>query len=164
MKAQLPDNQTKYSIRVYMLIINSRKEILISDEYLLDMKMVKFPGGGMEYGEGTVDCLQREAMEEFGQNLTNIRHFYTTDHYQKAYFFKDHQLISIYYLADLSDEKKIRTSQNPFDFPELTNGQQSFRWVSITEIKEDDLSFPIDKKVAGLLKNEYSNRGKDQTG
>ena len=156
MKRQLPDNPNKYSIRVYMLIVNSRSEILISDEYLLDMKMVKFPGGGMEYGEGTVDCLQREAMEEFGQQLNNIRHFYTTDYYQKAYFFEDHQLISIYYLADLSDEKRIVTSDKAFDFPELINGQQSFRWVPLAEIKEDDLSFPVDKKVTGMLKDHFA--------
>ena len=150
----LPDNKIKYSIRVYMLILNDRKEILLSDEFQLDMKMVKFPGGGMEYGEGTISCLQREAMEEFGQKLVNIRHFYTTDFYQKAYFFQDHQLISIYYLADLSEELKIRISDTAFDFPEMTNGQQSFRWVSLKEIEEEDLTFPIDRKVIGLLKEK----------
>ena len=151
----LPDNNIKYSIRVYMLILNDRMEILLSDEFQMDMKMVKFPGGGMEYGEGTIHCLQREAMEEFGQELTNIRHFYTTDYYQKAYFFQDHQLISIYYLADLSEALQIRVSDKPFDFPEMSNGQQSFRRVSLKDIEEEDLTFPIDRKVIGMLKNEF---------
>jgi len=138
-----------------MLIINDRNEILISDEFQVNMKMSKFPGGGMEYGEGPIDCLQREAMEEFGQKLTNIRHFYTTDYYQKAFFFNDHQLMSIYYLADLSEESKIRISSRSFDFPEDTNGQQSFRWVSLGEIEEKDLNFPIDRKVIRLLKKRF---------
>jgi 8-oxo-dGTP pyrophosphatase MutT (NUDIX family) len=73
--------EIKYNIRVYALILNGENEVLLSDEYQMDMKMTKFPGGGMEYGEGTIDCLQREAMEEFGQSLINIRHFYTTDYY-----------------------------------------------------------------------------------
>lgn len=150
----LPDTKIKYTIRVYMLIVNERMEILLSDEYHLDMKMIKFPGGGMEYGEGSIDCLQREAMEEFGQSLTNILHFYTTDYYQKALFFKDHQLISIYYLADLTEQLRIRVSDRPFDFPELKNGQQSFRWVSLKDIQEEDLTFPVDRKVTGLLKRE----------
>jgi 8-oxo-dGTP pyrophosphatase MutT (NUDIX family) len=137
-----------------MLIINERKEILLSDEFQLNMKMVKFPGGGMEYGEGTLRCLQREAMEEFGQRLTNIRHFYTTDYYQKAYFFKDHQLISIYYLADLSEPLSVKTSDRPFDFEEYTNGQQSLRRVKLSELEEEDLTFPIDRKVVGMLKKE----------
>ncbi len=148
----IPDTKIKYTIRVYMLIVNERLEILLSDEYQLDMKMVKFPGGGMEYGEGSIDCLQREAMEEFGQSLANILHFYTTDYYQKALFFDDHQLISIYYLANLTEPLRIRVSDRPFDFPELINGQQSFRWVSLKDIQENDLTFPVDRKVIGLLK------------
>jgi 8-oxo-dGTP diphosphatase len=152
----LPDNKIKYTIRVYMLILNERSEILLSDEYFMDMKMVKFPGGGMEYGEGTLHCLQREAMEEFGQKLTNIRHFYTTDYYQKAYFYQDHQLISIYYLANLSEPPKFRISDRPFDFPELKNGAQSCRWVSLAEIEQEDLTFPVDRKVIGMLKTEFT--------
>lgn len=143
----------KYNIRVYALIINERKEILLSDEYQLDMKMVKFPGGGMEHGEGTIACLQREAMEEFGQSLVNIRHYYTTDYYQPALFFKDTQLVSIYYLADFSGEIRFRLSRRPFDIPEMKNGQQSFRWVPLSGVVEEDLTFPIDRKVIRLLKD-----------
>jgi 8-oxo-dGTP pyrophosphatase MutT (NUDIX family) len=147
-------HEIKYNLRVYALIINKQQEILLSDEYQLDMKMVKFPGGGMEYGEGTIDCLQREAMEEFGQHLVNIRHYYTTDYYQPALFFRDHQLVSIYYLADFSEEIRFRVSSKPFDIPEMKNGQQSFRWVTLSEIGEEDLTFPIDRKVIRLLKDQ----------
>ena len=150
--------KVKYNIRVYALIINDRDEILLSDEFQMDMKMTKFPGGGMEYGEGTIDCLQREAMEEFGQSLRNIRHFYTTDYYQPALFYRDTQLISIYYTADFSEEIRFPVSSRPFDIPELTNGQQSFRWAGLTGIREEDLSFPIDRKVISLLKNRTGNQ------
>ncbi len=146
--------EIKYNIRVYALILNEGKEILLSDEYQLDMKMVKFPGGGMEQGEGTIESLQREAMEEFGQSLVNIRHYYTTDYYQPALFFKDTQLVSIYYLADFSEEIRFRVSRKPFDIPEMKNGQQSFRWVPLSQVKEEDLTFSIDQKVIGLLKNQ----------
>ena len=145
--------EIKYNIRVYAIIINEHREILLSDEYQLDMKMVKFPGGGMEKGEGTLNCLQREAMEEFGQSLINIRHYYTTDYYQPALFFKDTQLLSIYYLADFSEEIRFRVSRKPFDIPERKNGQQSFRWVPLSGVTEEDLTFPIDRKVIRMLKN-----------
>lgn len=108
----------------------------------------------MEQGEGTIECLQREAMEEFGQSLVNIRHYYTTDYYQPALFFKDTQLVSIYYLADFSEEIRFRVSRKPFDIPEMKNGQQSFRWVPLSQVKEEDLTFPIDQKVIGMLKNQ----------
>jgi ADP-ribose pyrophosphatase YjhB (NUDIX family) len=152
----LPDNQIKYTIRVYMLILNPGREILLSDEYLLKMKMTKFPGGGMEYGEGTIDCLRREAIEEFGQEITHIRHFYTTDFYQKALFFDDHQLISIYYLVDLEKPEALKTSTRPFDFQELKNGAQSFRWASLETIRDEDLTFPIDRKVLGLIRDHLT--------
>lgn len=155
----LPDNRIKYTIRVYMLILNDAKEILLSDEFQLDMKMVKFPGGGMEYGEGPVDCLRREAREEFGLSLINIKHFYTTEHYQKACFYDDHQLISIYYTADLEGDLGDRISNKPFDFPELTNGQQSFRWAALKDLEEENLSFPIDQIALRLLKREFLRDG-----
>lgn len=151
--------KAKYVIRVYALIVNEKNEVLLSDEYLMDMKMTKFPGGGMEAGEGTLECLQREAMEEFGQGLTIIRHFYTTDYYQQALFYEDHQLISIYYLADFADEIGFPVSDKPFDFPEMVNGQQSFRWASLAELNDDDLTFPIDRLVLGLL-NSLTQSGR----
>lgn len=151
----MPRKEIKYNLRVYALIINEEQEILLSDEYQLDMKMTKFPGGGMEYGEGTIDCLQREALEEFGQSLVNIRHFYTTDYYQPALFFKDTQLISIYYLAELSEEIRFRVSRKPFDIPEMKNGQQSFRWVALNNLSEKDLTFPIDRRVLRMLKARH---------
>jgi 8-oxo-dGTP pyrophosphatase MutT (NUDIX family) len=145
--------RAKYVIRVYALILNEQKEVLLSDEYLMDMKMVKFPGGGMEPGEGPLDCLKREAMEEFGQELTHIRHFYTTDYYQQALFYEDHQLVSIYYLADFLEEIRFIISDKPFDFPGLVNGNQSFRWASLDVLTQEDLTFPVDRKVLGLLRD-----------
>lgn len=149
--------EIKYNIRVYALILNEEKEILLSEEYQLDMKMTKFPGGGMEPGEGTIDCLQREAMEEFGQSLTNIRHFYTTDYYQPALFFKDTQLFSIYYLADFRERIRFKVASKAFDIPEMKNGEQSFRWVALSGLFEKDLTFPIDRKVIRLLKDRSDN-------
>ena len=150
--------KTKYVIRVYALILNDNNEVLLSDEYQMDMKMVKFPGGGMEYGEGTIDCLRREAREEFGQELTNIHHFYTTDYYQEAFFYEDHQLLSVYYLAGFSEKISFRISDRPFDFPALVNGTQSFRWASVDDLEEDELTFPIDRLVLGKLKETIPER------
>lgn len=147
------ENIRHFNIRVYALIINHDKQVLLSDEFRMNMKMVKFPGGGLKYGEGTIDCLKRESLEEFGQEIHVIRHFYTTDFFQKALFYDDHQLISIYYLAELKEKPTFRISSSPFDFEQLEEGSQSFRWVSLTDIDPSMMSFPVDKKVARMLKN-----------
>ena len=143
-----------FTIRVYGLIINTFNEILITDEFQLGIKMTKFPGGGLEFGEGPIDCLKREFKEECnGQEIQNIRHFYTTDFYQKALFYENHQLISIYYLAELQTPVKFKISEKSFDFQSMENGNQSFRWVKTEELSTNELTFPIDKIVLKKLKN-----------
>ena len=141
-----------FNIRVYALIINDSHEILLSDEYFRETYMTKFPGGGLTFGEGTHECLQREAVEEFGQAIEIIAHYYTTDYFQKALFFDDHQLISIYYLARFKESPAIRVSDKPFDFPD-DETKQSFRWKSVRNLREEEFTFPIDKKVVGMLRD-----------
>jgi ADP-ribose pyrophosphatase YjhB (NUDIX family) len=149
-----------FIIRVYAIILNDRNEVLISDEFQLETKMTKFPGGGLELGEGPEDCLEREIKEECnGQELGNICHYYTTGFYQKALFYENHQLISIYYRANLKTPVKFKISDQPFSFEKMENGNQSFRWVKIKELKEDDFTFPIDKFVVSLIKKQHIENG-----
>ena len=146
-----------FNIRVYGLIINEDNEVLLTDEFQLGQKMTKFPGGGLRFGEGPADCLRREAMEEFGQEVEIVEHFYTTDFYQQSLFFKDHQLISIYYIIRFKMPVRFRISEIPFDFSDMKNGNQSFRWKKISQLSPDDLSFPIDQHVANLLKERFGS-------
>lgn len=145
-----------FVIRVYGIILN-RNKVLISDEFQLGIRMTKFPGGGLEFGEGTIDALQREIREECNeQEICNIRHFYTTDFFQKALFYENKQLLSIYYLAELAEPINFRIAELPFDFQEDKNGNQSFRWIEIKKLNEADFTFPIDKFVASKLKQQFS--------
>lgn len=149
----------KFVIRVYGLAINQLNEILISDEYVLKTKMTKFPGGGLEFGEGPIDCLIREFKEECnGQEIENIRHFYTTDFYQRALFYKNAQLISIYYLVDIKTPLQFTISDKPFNFEIVDNFGQSFRWVKIKDLKVGDITFPIDKFVLSKLKQTFDEQ------
>ncbi len=141
-----------FVIRVYGIVINDSKEVLVTDEYQLGMQMTKFPGGGLDFGEGTVDCLKREFREECnGQQIKNIRHFYTTDYFQQALFYENAQLISIYYLADLELPLQFTISEKSFDFEKMENGNQSFRWLNLKKATHDMLSFPIDRIVLEKL-------------
>jgi ADP-ribose pyrophosphatase YjhB (NUDIX family) len=142
-----------FVIRVYGLVLNKTAQILLSDEYLFNQRMTKFPGGGLEFGEGPEDCIRREAIEEFGQEIEIIQHFYTTGFYQRALFFENHQLLSIYYIIKFREKPLFHISEKPFDFDEI-NGSQSFRWATLDELNENDLTFPVDQYVLNLLK-EY---------
>lgn len=143
----------QFNIRVYGLIVNEKAQILLTDEYVFDREMTKFPGGGLHFGEGPEDCLKREAREEFGQEIEITEHFYTTGFFQRALFFEDSQLISIYYKARLIESPRFKISRKPFDFATRINGSQSFRWAEIATLSDEELSFPIDRYVLGLLKS-----------
>lgn len=145
---------TEFNLRVYGLVINFENEILLTDEYRMGQFMTKFPGGGLEKGEGTIDCLRREFKEETGLEITDISHYYTTDFYQKGWYYANMQLISIYYTAQLKQPGKLKISSKPFDFDKADKNPQSFRWEAITSIKPEDLTFPIDQIVIKMLKGD----------
>ncbi len=141
----------KFNIRVYGIVLNDKNQVLLADEYVLDQKMTKFPGGGLEFGEGPLDCIKREAIEEFGQPVEVLEHFYTTHFFQPTLFYKDMQLISIYYKIRFIDPIHFKVSTKPFDFSPNINGSISFRWKSIKKLSEEDFTFPIDKYVGKIL-------------
>ena len=113
--------------------------------------MTKFPGGGLEYGEGPVDCLIRECKEEMGIQIKITGHFYTTDFFQPNRFYENTQLISIYYAFQLPAGHRLPISEKKFDFEEEKNGMQSFRWIPLSELSPEDLTFPVDQKVVRIL-------------
>ncbi|HTL81469.1 MAG TPA: NUDIX domain-containing protein, partial [Bacteroidia bacterium] len=136
----------KYNIRVYALVTHEEK-ILVTDEFRFGMRMTKFPGGGHEWGEGLAETVVRECREELGQQPVSIEHFYTTDFFVQAAFREGEQLISIYYKVVLPHPEKISAKEIPFDFEKEEEGAQIFRWIRLTDLKEDDFTFPIDKFV-----------------
>jgi len=70
---------TVFNVRVYGLLINENNELLISDEKEYGKRFSKFPGGGLEIGEGLIDGLKREFMEECNMPVKVLQHYYTTD-------------------------------------------------------------------------------------
>src|SRR6476620_2511612 len=107
-----------FNIRVYGILINEQKQVLVSDEYIRGNYYTKFCGGGLEQGEGTIDCLKREFMEEMNLKVEVTAHLYTTDFYQQSAFNKDHQIISIYYTVKALEAIKAPLRNKPFDFDE----------------------------------------------
>jgi 8-oxo-dGTP diphosphatase len=148
-----------FNLRVYGVLINKQQQVLVSDEYIRGAYITKFPGGGLEFGEGTRDCLRREFMEEMNLNVEVGEHIYTTDYFQMSAFNPAHQIISIYYYAKALGPITVPLRTKPFDFDtrqleayEKTGETETFRFIDWNEFSEEQLTLPIDKIVATLLK------------
>lgn len=142
-----------YNIRVYGILINDRKEVLLSKEHRFGKKFTKFPGGGHELGEGVADGLKREFQEELGIGISIDRHFYTTDFLQVSDFDESHQLISIYYKVSTQDIAKIRHGMDAIDLEE--NAAHTFVWKPIHLLQKEDVTYPIDQLVVEKIREEF---------
>lgn len=135
----------KFNLRVYGLCIDElNKKILVSEEMIGENLIVKFPGGGLEFGEGITDCLKREWMEELNVAINIKHHFYTTEFFQKSAW-DGSQVISIYYLVSLKDQ---------INFP-FSNGRETNYYVDIKQL-DQIVKLPIDLVVAKRIANIYS--------
>ena len=141
-----------FNVRVYGLLINEHNEILITDEQEFGMRFTKFPGGGLEYGEGLIDGLKREFVEECNVEIEVLSHFYTTDFYIKSAF-NDSQMISVYYTVKNITPLNLMFKSVAFDFDGEGEVLQSFRWMNLDDIHPEDMTFPIDQHVVKLLIN-----------
>ena len=150
------ETPSNFNIRVYGLLFNEQGDVLVSDEERFGNRFTKFPGGGLEFGEGLTDCLKREYIEELNQRVEILEHFYTTDFYQKSAFDNQNQLISIYYIVKPIGGVNFKISTTPFDFDVKSSDLQSFRFVSIKTLSENNFTFPIDKHVARLIKDTFT--------
>ncbi|HVZ58038.1 MAG TPA: NUDIX domain-containing protein [Chitinophagaceae bacterium] len=149
-----------FNIRVYGILINDSRQVLVSDELIRGGYYTKFPGGGLEFGEGTRDCLKREFKEEMDLNVQVGDHIYTTDFFQMSAFNPDHQIISIYYFVHPQEAIRVPIRTTPFAFDEhqleryqATREIETFRFIDWETFSSEQVTLPIDKVVADLVKS-----------
>lgn len=148
-----------FTLRVYGILITPDNHILVSDEFIRGNYYTKFPGGGLEFGEGTRACLAREFMEEMNLKVRVGDHFYTTDFFQMSAFNPTDQIISIYYRVYAEEAISVPLRNKPFSFDEqqlsvyhATGETETFRMIPFNEFGEESVTLPIDKVVARLIK------------
>jgi ADP-ribose pyrophosphatase YjhB (NUDIX family) len=144
----------RFNLRVYAIIINEQNEILLSKERRGDVEFTKFPGGGVELGEGILEALHREIKEELNAEIQGAELFFVNDFFQASAFRPDDQIVCFYYSVKLRDISVIQCkprhpigSSNHLDFETPT-------WCSLCTIRPEILTFDLDKVLLmRLLKN-----------
>ena len=137
-----------FNIRVYGIWINGQ-QLLVNEELIKGQTIIKLPGGGLQFGEGTVDCLKREWKEELNIDIEILGHFYTTDFFQ-ASAFDNSQVISIYYLVG---------GIVPATIINNVPGERTY-WMDVKDISADTFTLPIDKKVGTMLQALYAKNAR----
>jgi len=147
------------SVRVYGILINDQKQVLVSDEYIRGDYFTKFPGGGLELGEGTRDGLKREFLEELNLKVEIGDHIYTTDIYQQSAFNNAHQILSIYYFAHALEPITVPLRSKPFEFDEAqlklyekTRQIETVRFIDWDNFSADAVTLPLDKIAVNMVK------------
>lgn len=146
----------RFNLRVYGLCINPLGQVLVTDELRMGVPMTKFPGGGLEHGEGTKACLIREFEEELGHLPNVLGLYYLNDFFQPSRFNPKDEILSIYYLVTLPDWESLPISNlKPVWNADQKGEMQSFRWLDCSELEESDFTFPIDRVVVKKLKQDW---------
>jgi ADP-ribose pyrophosphatase YjhB (NUDIX family) len=152
-------NAAVFNVRVYGILLGDNNSVLVSDEFIRGNYYTKFPGGGLEFGEGTRDCLKREFKEEMDLDVEVTGHLYTTDFFQMSAFNPEHQIISIYYYVKALEPIRVPLRTKPFDFDEQQlkiyaerKETETFRFIDLASFSEESVHLPIDKVVAKILK------------
>ena len=131
----------KMNVRVYAAAIKDNQVLVLHEEYA-GIQLMKFPGGGLEYGEGTLECLVREFDEELNVQIKVISHFYTQEDFLVSRFRDNEQLLTIYYLAEIVDENEMIIRDPCIEKAE---------WISLDRL-DNPFPLPVDQIVFDLLK------------
>lgn len=134
---------TSFNIRIYGLLIEQNR-LLITKEPFVDELIYKFPGGGLEFGEGLHDCLIREFKEELNLDIEVVKHIFTQENFIQSAVNPDEQVLMIYYQVK---------AKNFEDFKVKTSDIKELIWKDLDELKAEDLTMPTEQKaVQELLK------------
>ena len=133
----------KINIRVYAIFLNEKNELMALDEGYAGEKLIKLPGGGLEFGEGTIECLHREFAEELNLKIEVLEHFYTQEDFLVSRFRENEQLLTIYYTVNILNLEDLNI---------LDDSIENVKWISLHE--ENPLPLPIDKIVFEKLKEK----------
>lgn len=129
--------EKRFNVRIYGWLEVDGKLLIIKEPFMGE-NIRKFPGGGLEFGEGTHDCLKREFKEELNLDIEVKEHIYTQDFFLQSALKAHEQILMIYYRVEALDMNQ---------FQQLDPQIQELIWIDLDELKPEDVSLPTDQWV-----------------
>lgn len=140
-------NISNFNIRVYGILQDAVGRVLVSHERIRGKAYCKFPGGGLEYGEGPKEGVIREFQEELNITVSVDELLYVTDFFIQSAFKAEDQIVSIYYRVSSDELAGISTVNEWPDAETVIAEKQIFQWVDPKDLNDGKLSFPGDRAL-----------------
>lgn len=131
-----------FNIRVYAVCVVNNKLLTLKEPFAGRM-VTKLPGGGLEFGEGTVDCLKREFKEELNLEIEINDAFYIQEDFVTSLAKDQKQLLMLYFKTTILDIENLKI---------LDHNIQKINWVDLKE--NNPFSLPVDKIVFTKLQSQ----------
>jgi len=145
-----------FNVRVYALVVKNNR-LLISEEQHGGVFLRKFPGGGLQFGEGVLQALHRELMEELNADVVSASLLSVTEDFVVSFLNNKQQVIGVHYLVDLKQDYSDDFLNN--NHLELENGHIQFKWMSIDSLSAEDFTSSVDQNAFEKLKKHLLERG-----
>ncbi|SFN28094.1 ADP-ribose pyrophosphatase YjhB, NUDIX family [Paenimyroides ummariense] len=133
-----------FNIRVYALCIVNNELLTLKEPFAGNM-VVKLPGGGLEFGEGTADCLKREFKEELNLELTVGDAFYIQEDFVPSLAKDGKQLLTLYFFVTIIDLHNLEI---------IDKNIQEVNWIPLTA--NNPFTLPVDQIVFNKLQSKLS--------
>ena len=112
----------------------------------------KFPGGGVELGEGVMDAWWRECQEELGCQpaMQSVELFHTVETFIRSIFRPDDQLIALYYVCRLQSNEDVAWTEESAASPGGESNVQ-VSWKDWRSLDFRSFRFPTDQSAIQKL-------------
>ena len=131
-----------FNVRVYGWL-ECEGKVLVSRETFEAGELVKFPGGGVELGEGPSQALRREFLEEVQLNVDVVGPAYTSPNFHRSYF-HHRQLLALYF--SVQTKEKLKPSACTQKFAGFLKQRQLF-WCKVDQFDIETLTHEVDREA-----------------
>jgi len=123
----------RFNARCYALIRSEKNRVLVMMERWQGIDLNKLPGGGLEFGEGLLDCIHREIREEFeASEKMSYKHLFTPTHCFYSRFKPQEQLLLNYFTNEVPAQE---------DRWKLIQGDKNLLGMQWLELKEENAAW-----------------------
>jgi ADP-ribose pyrophosphatase YjhB (NUDIX family) len=135
---------SKRTVRVYGFLEDAHGRVLVSAERFRGKPLVKYPGGGVEWGEGIREALVREFQEELKLDVTVGDLVYFNEFPVVSAFDPEVQVFSFFYRVVAAGPMEFTT------YPEvevpLEDGERAV-WVPLAELATVAFTYMIEQEA-----------------